>query len=222
MPGRPTTRSSARSRPASAAADRSRRPQAEGGPMSNLVYSAIASLDGYVVDADGSFEWAAPDADLHAGRQRGRAPDRDLPLRPPDVRGALRLGDDRRRRAGHPRLRADLARRDKVVYSTHPRPGHHGPDPAGAAVRPGRGPPAGRRGRARRVRGRRRPSRRTPCGPASSTSCTSTCTRCVVGGGTPALPDGVRLDLRLRSERRFAGGAVHLAYDVRREAGPHG
>ena len=47
----------------------------------------------------------------------------------------------------------------------------------------------------------------------------------VVGGGTPALPEGVRLDLRLRSERRFGSGAVHLAYDVRRAgraAGPPG
>ena len=42
----------------------------------------------------------------------------------------------------------------------------------------------------------------------------------VVGGGTPVLTDGVRLDLGLRSERRFGGGAVHLAYAVRREAGP--
>lgn len=34
--------------------------------MSNLVYSAIASLDGYVEDANGRFEWAAPDAEVHA------------------------------------------------------------------------------------------------------------------------------------------------------------
>ncbi len=34
--------------------------------MANLVYSVIASLDGYVADADGSFEWAAPDEELHA------------------------------------------------------------------------------------------------------------------------------------------------------------
>jgi hypothetical protein len=31
-----------------------------------LQYSAIASLDGYVVDAQGRFDWAAPDEDLHA------------------------------------------------------------------------------------------------------------------------------------------------------------
>ena len=31
-----------------------------------LVYSALASLDGYIADADGRFEWAAPDAEVHA------------------------------------------------------------------------------------------------------------------------------------------------------------
>src|SRR3954454_18111105 len=31
-----------------------------------LVYLAIASLDGYTVDADGRFDWAAPDEEVHA------------------------------------------------------------------------------------------------------------------------------------------------------------
>ena len=31
-----------------------------------LVYSAIASLDGYVADPDGRFEWSAPDEEVHA------------------------------------------------------------------------------------------------------------------------------------------------------------
>ena len=34
--------------------------------MAKLIYSAIASLDGYVEDADGAFEWAAPDEEVHA------------------------------------------------------------------------------------------------------------------------------------------------------------
>jgi dihydrofolate reductase len=34
--------------------------------MSKLVYSALASLDGYVEDADGAFDWAAPDEEVHA------------------------------------------------------------------------------------------------------------------------------------------------------------
>ena len=34
--------------------------------MANLIYSAITSLDGYIEDAQGTFEWAAPDEDVHA------------------------------------------------------------------------------------------------------------------------------------------------------------
>jgi len=34
--------------------------------MANLIYSAIASLDGYVEDERGNFEWAAPDEEVHA------------------------------------------------------------------------------------------------------------------------------------------------------------
>jgi dihydrofolate reductase len=34
--------------------------------MVKLIYSAIASLDGYVEDADGRFDWARPDDELHA------------------------------------------------------------------------------------------------------------------------------------------------------------
>src|SRR6476620_8850913 len=34
--------------------------------MANLIYSAIASLDGYVEDADGRFDRSAPDEEVHA------------------------------------------------------------------------------------------------------------------------------------------------------------
>ena len=34
--------------------------------MAKLIYSAIASLDGYVADEDGNFDWAAPDDEVHA------------------------------------------------------------------------------------------------------------------------------------------------------------
>jgi dihydrofolate reductase len=34
--------------------------------MAKLIYSAIASLDGYIEDTDGTFEWAAPDEEVHA------------------------------------------------------------------------------------------------------------------------------------------------------------
>src|SRR5271157_5712618 len=34
--------------------------------MARLIYSAIMSLDGYIADADGRLEWAAPDEEVHA------------------------------------------------------------------------------------------------------------------------------------------------------------
>ena len=34
--------------------------------MAKLIYSALTSLDGYVADEDGSFDWAMPDEQVHA------------------------------------------------------------------------------------------------------------------------------------------------------------
>jgi hypothetical protein len=33
--------------------------------MGKLIYSAIMSLDGYVADRDGNFDWAVPDDEVH-------------------------------------------------------------------------------------------------------------------------------------------------------------
>ena len=33
--------------------------------MARLIYSSISSLDGYIADSDGDFQWAAPDAVVH-------------------------------------------------------------------------------------------------------------------------------------------------------------
>jgi dihydrofolate reductase len=34
--------------------------------MAKLIYTSIASLDGYVADADGNFDWAEPDEEVHS------------------------------------------------------------------------------------------------------------------------------------------------------------
>jgi dihydrofolate reductase len=34
--------------------------------MGRLIYSVIASLDGYIEDTEGKFDWAAPDEEVHA------------------------------------------------------------------------------------------------------------------------------------------------------------
>ena len=33
--------------------------------MAKLIYAVIASLDGYIEDEDGKFDWAAPDEEVH-------------------------------------------------------------------------------------------------------------------------------------------------------------
>ena len=33
--------------------------------MAKLIYSAISSLDGYVADSEGNFDWSAPDEQVH-------------------------------------------------------------------------------------------------------------------------------------------------------------
>jgi dihydrofolate reductase len=34
--------------------------------MAKLIYAAIASLDGYVEDEEGKFDWSVPDDEVHA------------------------------------------------------------------------------------------------------------------------------------------------------------
>src|SRR5918995_6143208 len=33
--------------------------------MAKLIYSALTSLDGYIADEDGNFDWAEPDEEVH-------------------------------------------------------------------------------------------------------------------------------------------------------------
>ena len=109
--------------------------------MARLIYSAIMSLDGYTADADGRFEWAAPDEEVHAfvNDSSGRSA-------PISSGGGCtrrwRLGD-RHTVADQPpsrRLRADLAggRQDRL-FDYAPDAGHR-QDPHRAGLRPGPGP----------------------------------------------------------------------------------
>jgi dihydrofolate reductase len=179
--------------------------------MARLQYVAQCSLDGYTVDAAGSFDWATPDEEVHA-----LVNDLERPV------GTALYG--RRmyetlavwQTIGGPQHAAvendyaDIWRAaEKVVYSTTlaavstPRTRLEREfDPS--AVRqlvagsprdvtiggPGLAAQAFRAGLVDDVHHLVYPV--------------------VVGGGTRALPDGVRLDLELVGERRFANGVVHL------------
>ena len=90
--------------------------------MGRLIYSLGMSLDGYVVDADGTFDWSAPEEEAHRLRQRGDARRGGAPLRPADVRadgGAT--GPPRRQRDDLPPVEAEFARAyvetPRIVFS---------------------------------------------------------------------------------------------------------
>jgi hypothetical protein len=67
----------------------------KGALMAKLIYSAIASADGYVEDAAGNFDWAAPDEELHCFVNDLERPVGTYlyPLRAPDVRDDALLGN---------------------------------------------------------------------------------------------------------------------------------
>ena len=178
-----------------------------------IVYSAIASLDGYIEDPAGKFDWAMPDHELHAFvNQQERAVGTYLyGRRMYETMVAWETMDV----TGEPPVMGDYAEiwrgAEKIVYSrtlseprsTRTRIEHHfdpeevrrlkasadrdisvgGPELAGQAIAAG-----------------------------LVDEIHLYLFPILVGGGKRALPEGVRVDLELKDERRFGSGAVHLHY----------
>jgi hypothetical protein len=63
--------------------------------MANLIYTALMSLDSYISDKNGKFDWAAPDEEVHSFI----IGDGNRAL-PSDIRLKLTLQDERRFRNG--------------------------------------------------------------------------------------------------------------------------
>jgi dihydrofolate reductase len=184
--------------------------------VGRLIYTAIASLDGYVADEGGKFDWSAPDEEVHAfvndlqrtvGTQLlGRGMYDVLA-----VWDTIDTGPDQ-----VPVMRdfAELWRAtDKVVYSRT----LESVSAARTRLERDFDPEA--------VRALKGDADRdlTVGGPGLAAEALRAglvdevhlfLSPVVVGGGTRALPDGVRLDLELLDERRFGNGVVHLAYRV--------
>jgi dihydrofolate reductase len=174
-----------------------------------LVYSARASLDGYVADADGRFEWAAPDAEVHAfvnDLERGVGT-MLLGRRMYEVLAVWETMDE-----PEPEMRdfAEIWRAaDKVVYSRTLE------TVATARTRIERefDPEAVR---AMKVEGDVSIGGPELAGHALRAGLVDELQLLIspilVGGGTAALPDGVRRELELVEERRFGNGVVFLRY----------
>lgn len=179
-----------------------------------LIYSTIASLDGYVADADGNFDWAAPDEEVHAFvNDLERAAGTYLYGR--RMYETMAVWETMEERPGLSPAMADYARiwraAEKVVYSTTLA------TVASERTRIERAfdPEAVRRLKAAAERDI------TVGGPGLAGAAIAAglvdelqllIVRAVVGNGTRSLPDGVRLDLKLLEERRFDSGTVFLRY----------
>ena len=186
--------------------------------MGQLIYSVIASLDGYVNDADGDFSWAMPDEELHA-----YVNDLMRPIgthlygrRLYEVMAAWQIMGTAPDDSAVTRDFGELWRgADKVVYSTTlsavdtPRTRlerSFDPESVRALVAAAdRDVLVGGPGLAEHaLRARLVDEIGVVVVPA------------VVGAGTNYPPGGLRLDLELLDERRFAGGFAALRYALRR------
>jgi dihydrofolate reductase len=182
--------------------------------MAKLIYSAIASLDGYVADEDGKFDWAAPDEEVHAFVN-----DLERPVgtylygrRMYEVMAVWETIDDP---APVMRDYAEIWRAaDKVVYS---KTLDAVPTPRTRLERDF-DPDAVRRMKATAQ------SDISVGGPELAAQAIAAglvdelhlfVTPVVVGRGKRSLPNNVRVNLELLDERRFGDGVVHLHYGVR-------
>ena len=188
--------------------------------MARLIYSFIASLDGYVEDAGGRFDWAAPSEEAHAfvndlvapigtylyGRRMyetmiGWETDPALAEHSPTTREFATIWQAA----------------EKVVYSSTLA------EPSTRKTR------VERRFDAESVRALKAAASSDLgiggaelAGHALAAGLVDEChaflAPAVVGGGKRALPDHVRLDLELTDERRFESGMAYLRYAVRGRA----
>lgn len=182
--------------------------------MGRLLFSAIASVDGYTVDATGSFDWAAPDPEVHA---YVNDVERDI--------GTYLYG---RRMYETMRVWQDLADDEDPVVADYARVWQGADKVVYSATLSGTTTPRTRLVRAfdpAEVRAlvEAADTDVSVGGPTLAAAAFDAglvsevrliLVPVAVGGGTPALPAGRRLALSLLDERRFSGGTVALRYAV--------
>ena len=182
-----------------------------------LIYSALTSLDGYVVDATGRFDWAAPDEEVHAAvndlvRNVGTQ------LYGRRMYEVLVAWESDEMLASPNPVIADFARlwrsADKIVYSRS----LERASSARTRIERAFDPDAIRRlketaDRDLSIGGPELAGQALRAGLVDEIHLFLN--QIVVGGGTAALPDGFRVPLQLIAERRFASGVVHVGYRVR-------
>jgi dihydrofolate reductase len=182
--------------------------------MAKILYSAATSLDGYINDAQGKFDWAAPDEEVHTFfNDLARPVGTHLyGRRMYEMMRYWQDPDDLENQADYIRDFAEIWQgAEKVVYSRtldsastpqtllerefDPEAVREMKEAADADLSVGGSNLAAEALRAGLV-----------------DELHQVLHAVIVGAGTPWLPGGLRLDLELVDERRFSSGAVHLHY----------
>jgi dihydrofolate reductase len=185
--------------------------------MARLIYSSIASLDGYVADEDRKFDWAVPDEEVHSFvNDLERAIGTYLYGR--RMYETMAYWETAHTVAGQPDFVQDFAQiwqaADKVVYSR-----------ALEAVSSAR-TRIERNFDAEAIRQLKEGAERdiTIGGPHLAAEAIRAglvdefqlfLAPIAVGGGNRSLPDDLRVKLELLEERRFGNGMVYLRYGTR-------
>jgi dihydrofolate reductase len=175
------------------------------------------SLDGYVADEDGNFDWAAPDEEVHTFVNDLERPVGTY-LYGRRMYEVMLAWEDPQTLADQPQFVQDFGKiwraADKIVYSKR----LETVSSARTRIERDFDPEA--------VRQMKAPAGRdiTVGGPDLAAQafkaglvdeCHLFVAPIVVGGGKRSLPNNVRLKLELLDERRFGSGMVHLHYGTR-------
>jgi dihydrofolate reductase len=182
--------------------------------MARLIYSAIMSLDGYIADAQGQFEWAAPDEDVFSF-----VTDLERPvgtyLYGRRMYETMRYWETAHTADGQSPAGRDFAQlwqaADKIVYSTT----LPSADTARTRIERDFDPGQVRKlketaGRDLTVGGAHLAAQAIAAGLVDEYQLYLV--PAVVGGGTRALPGQARLNLVLAQEHTFGGGTIYLRY----------
>jgi dihydrofolate reductase len=185
--------------------------------MAQLIYTAITSLDGYVADAEGNFDWSAPDEEVHRFVNDLERPI-GTHLYGRRMYEVMRYWETTPTGNDEPSAGQEYAKTwqtaDKIVYSKS----LDQVSGARTSIQREFDPEAIQQLKAAAARDI------SVSGPALAAQalrlglvdeCHLFLSPIVVGGGNPALPDNVRLVLELLDERRFGNGVVHLDYRVK-------
>jgi dihydrofolate reductase len=185
--------------------------------LAKLIYSVIASLDGYIEDKAGKFDWAAPDEEVHRFVNERERPIGTY-LYGRRMYETMRFWETEEARANQPPHVQDYASiwraADKVVYSRT----LDTVSSARTRIERDFDPGAVRRMKAATERD-------ISVGGAELATIAFKARLVdelqlflhpiIVGGGKRALPLDVRLELDLLDQRRFANGVVYLHYRIR-------